>query len=66
MKDAPLFDLLRQASIKTEKQLMVLSDYSCQYFLDTIRSTGAYIIFYKFGSIEYGAHFTGPVSQSIT
>ena len=28
MKDAPLYDLLRQASIKNENQLMDLSDSS--------------------------------------
>ena len=31
MKDAPLTDLLIQASIKTKDQLMAFSDSSCQY-----------------------------------
>ena len=41
MKDAPLYDLLRQASIKTENQLMAFYDYSWQDFPDTGISTGA-------------------------
>ena len=48
MNDAPLSYLLRQASIKTENQLMNFYDYSWKYFLDTGRSTGAYIIFYQY------------------
>ena len=47
MNDAPISDLLRQASIKTHNQLMAFSDYSWQDFPDTNRSTGAYIIFIK-------------------
>ena len=31
INDAPLSDLLRQASIKTDTQLMDFSDYSWQY-----------------------------------
>ena len=49
MKDAPLSDLLKQASIYTENKLMDFSDYSCQDFPETVRSTGAYIIFIKVG-----------------
>ena len=49
MKDATLSDQLRQASIKTENQLMVLSDYSCKDCPYTGRSIGAYIIFYQVG-----------------
>ena len=44
MNDAPVTDLLRQASIKTENQLMGFYDSSCQYFPDTLRSTGASFI----------------------
>ena len=62
-KDVPLSDLLRQASIKTENQLMVFSDYSCKYCLDTVRSTGAYIIIYKGGTIDHDTHIPGPVAQ---
>ena len=42
MNDAPLSDLLIQASIKTENQLMALSDSSIQDFPDTGISTGVY------------------------
>ena len=41
MNDAPVIDLLRQASIKTVNQLMDFSDSSWQDFPDTGRSTGA-------------------------
>ena len=64
MNGAPVTDLLRQASIKTENHLMDFSDSSWQDFPDTGRSTGAYIIFYKCGSIDHGKHVPGPVSQS--
>ena len=46
LNDAPVTDLLRQANIKTNNNLMAFSDNSWQYFQDTGRSTGAYIIFY--------------------
>ena len=47
MKDAPLSELLRKASIKTKNQLMAFSDSSWQYFPDTDRSTVEYIISIK-------------------
>ena len=62
--DAPLSDLLIQANIKIENQLMVFSDSSWQYFPDTGRSTGEYIPFYQGGPIDHGTHFPGPVAQS--
>ena len=40
------------------------SDSSWQYFPDTGRSTGAYIIFYQGGPIDHGTHVPGQVSQS--
>ena len=40
MNDAPVSDLLRQTSIKTDNHLMDFSDYSWQYCPDTSRSTG--------------------------
>ena len=43
---------------------MDFSDSSSQDCPDTGRSTGAYIIFYKGGSIDHGTHFPGPVAQS--
>ena len=63
MKDTHLSDLLRQASINTENQLMALSDSIQKYFPETGISTGVYIIFYQGGPIDHGTHFTGPVSQ---
>ena len=39
MKDAPLSDLLKQADINTEKYFMGFFDSSCQYYLETGRST---------------------------
>ena len=64
MNDAQVSELLRQASIKTENQLMDFSDSSWQDFPDTGRSTGSYIISYQGGPIDNGTHFTVPVSQS--
>ena len=63
MNDAPVSDLLIQASIKSENHLMDFSDYSWKYFPDTGRSTGAYIIFYHGGPIDHGTHVPVPVAQ---
>ena len=60
MNDAPVSDLLRQASIKTENQLMDFSDCSWQDCLDTSRSTGVCILFYQDGPIDHGTHVPGP------
>ena len=65
INDAPVNDLLRQASIKTENHFMVFSDSSWQDFPDTGRSTGAYFIFYQGGPIYHGTHVPVPVAQSI-
>ena len=43
---------------------MAFSDSSWQYFPDTVRSTGAYIIFYQGGTIDHGTHVPLPVAQS--
>ena len=64
INDAPVSDLLIKASIKTENQLIDFYDSNWQYFVDTGRSTGAYIIFYQGGKIDHGRHVPGPVSQS--
>ena len=64
MKDAPLSDLLRKASMNTENKLMDFSDSSWKYFPDTFRHTGAYNIFYQGGTIDHGTHVTVPVYQS--
>ena len=52
MKYAYLSDLLIQGNIKTENQLTTFSDSSCQHCTDTVRSTGAYIIFYQGGPLD--------------
>ena len=64
MNDAPVYDLLIQASIQTENKLMVFYDSIWQYFPDNGRTTGSYILFYQGGTIDHGTHFSGPVSQS--
>ena len=46
MKYAPLSELLRQASVNTDNQLMTLSDYSWQDCPETGRIIGEYIIIY--------------------
>ena len=61
--DAPVTDLLRQANIKTNNHLMAFSGSSWQDYPDTVRSTGAYIIFYQCGPIDHGTHVPGPVDQ---
>ena len=66
INDAPVTDLLRQSSIKTENNLMAFSDSSWQDFPYTDISIGAYIIFYKGGTIDLGKNVPGPVSQSST
>ena len=63
MNDAPVTELLIQASIKNENHLMTFSDYSWQDYLDTGRSTGECIIFYPVGTIDHGTHDPGPVAQ---
>ena len=64
MNDAPVTELLRQASIKTENHLMAFSDSSWQDCPDTGRSIGAYIIFNQGGPIDHGTHVPRPVAQS--
>ena len=64
MNDASVFDLLRQASINTDNQLIDFYDYSWKYCPDTGRSIGEYIIFYLGGTIDHGTHIPGPVAQS--
>ena len=61
---APVTDLLRKASIKTENRLMPFTDSIWQDCPDTGRITGAYIIFYQGGKIGHSTHIPGPVAQS--
>ena len=63
VKYAHVSDLLRQAGIKTENQLMSLSDSIWQDCPDTGRSSGAYIIFYQGGNIHHHTHVPLPVAQ---
>ena len=63
MNDAPLSDMLIQASIKTNNKLMDFHYSIWKYFPDTGRSTEVYIIFYQGGPIYHGKHVTGPVYQ---
>ena len=63
---APLSGILRQASINTDKQMMVFSDYRCQYFIDTGISKVAYIVFYQGVPIYHCTHVPGPVTSSIS
>ena len=64
IEDAPISDLLRQASNNNENQLMVLSDSRWQDCPDTYRSTRAFIVFYQGGPIDHCTYVIGPVSQS--
>ena len=64
MNDAPVTDLLRQASIKAKNHFMTFYDSNWQDFPDTVRSTGAYMIFYQGGPIDHVTHVQGPVAQS--
>ena len=64
MNDAPVSDLLIKSSIYTENQFMDFSDSIWQDFLETGRSTVAYIIFYQGVSTEYVTHVPVPVAQS--
>ena len=61
---APVSELLRQAIIKTENQLMDFYDSSWQDFPDNGRSTGLYIIFFKGGTIDNVTRVPVPVAQS--
>ena len=63
IEDANLSDLLRQSILNTEKLLDLLSDSICQYCQDTIRNTGAYIVFYQGGPIDRFTHILGQFSQ---
>ena len=62
--DAPLSNMLKQASNKTKNQFMAFCDSSLKDFPNTGRSAGAYIIFYQGGPTDHGTHVSGPVSQS--
>ena len=56
LNDAPVTDLLRQANIKTNNNLVAFSNSSWQDCPFTGRITRAYIILYQGGSIDHGTH----------
>ena len=64
IEDAPLCDLLINYSIKYENQFMVFSDSIWQDCPDTVRSTGAYTLFYHSGPIYHCTIVPVPVAQS--
>ena len=64
MKDTNFSDLLIQANINTEKQLMTFSGYSWQDFPYTVKSAGSSIIFYLGGPIDHVTHVLVPFAQS--
>ena len=63
IEDAPLSDPLIHAKIKSDNQLMVLSDSICKYCPDTSRSTGAYILFFLDEPIDYSTHVRCTIAQ---
>ena len=64
IKDATLSDLLRQASINTDNQLMAFSGYIFKDCPDNGIIIGACIIFYQGGTIDHVTHVPVPVDQS--
>ena len=64
--DAPLSDLFRNSRVNTNNQFMVFSDSIWQDYLDTGRSMGAYILFYRGGPIYHCTHVPGPVDHYST
>ena len=60
IEDKHLSDLLINPSIKTDNQLVMLSDSRLQDFTDTGRSIGAYIVFDQGGHIDHCTHVPGP------
>ena len=63
MNDAPVTHLLIQDNIKTENHLMAFYDSSQKDCPDTVRSTGAYMIFYQGGPIDHVTHVPVPLAQ---
>ena len=64
MNDTPVSDLLRQASINTENQLMAFYESSRKDCPGTIRSTGTNIILYQGVPIDHSTNIPRPVDQS--
>ena len=64
IEDAPLYEILRQASIKYYNQLVVLSYSIWKDCPDTGIITGSYILFYQGLPIGHCTHVPGPVAHS--
>ena len=64
IEDAPLSDLLRQAGINYDNQLMLFSVSKWQDFPDTGRSIVSYFVFYQGGQINRCTCVTGTIKQS--
>ena len=63
IKYVPLSEILRKASINTDNQFTAFSYSSWKDCKDTVRSTGAYVIFHQGGPIDYVTYVPGPVAQ---
>ena len=63
IKDAPISDLLIEAIVNIDKQLVVLSDYIWKDCTDTGISIGSYIVFCQGGTIDHCIHIPGTVDQ---
>ena len=64
MNDAPVTDLFRQSSIKTENHLMAFMILVSKIVQKLRKSTRSYIIFYQGGPIENVTHVPVPLAQS--
>ena len=62
--DSPLSDLLKECIIKTDNQMIMLSDSIRKDCPDNGRSTRACIVFYQVGLIDHCTNALGPVYKS--
>ena len=65
MNVAPVSELLRQASIKTDNHLMYFSDYSWKDCTDTGRSTGHTLYFIKVGQLAMALMFQDQLLNQV-
>ena len=59
IKDATIYDLLRQYILKTNKLFYLFSDSIWQECQDNSITTGSYIVFYQGGPIDRFKHILG-------
>ena len=64
IEDTPLTYILGQAIINSENQFIVFYDSRWQECLDTVSSTGAYILFYQGGPIDHYTHVMAHLIMS--